>query len=158
MTPEQAEIGTRVLYRAHPDARAELGRISSTQALATQGIVHVLYDGDGTPKPTRLVDLVRVTDTRQTPAVLRGATALGKRHRLAGSSFDLDNLPPGERLWWIGSAHDAMVGAVDVDEMAQAYGVAQFGRQGWDDAPAVIRNDVREHMGAVVAMILGETK
>lgn len=93
---------------------------------------------------------------RETPAVVRGATALGKRHRLAGTSFSLDHLIPGERIWWIGSAHDTLVAAIDIDEMTEAYGVAQFGRQGWDEAPAIIRNDVRERMGAVAAMILGE--
>lgn len=91
----------------------------------------------------------------ETPAVLRGATALGKRSRLSGSSFTLDHLLPAERRRLVGTAHDVLVDAVDVEEMAQAYGVAQFGRQGWDDAPAVIRNDIRERMRAVAATILG---
>ena len=94
----------------------------------------------------------------ETPAVLRGATALGKRQRLAGSSFSLDHLMPGERRWWISGARDVLSDGLDVDEMTQAYGVAQFGQQGWDEAPAIIRNDVRERISAVVAMILGATK
>lgn len=79
----------------------------------------------------------------ETPALLRGAQALATE---LGEDIDPEHY----------SEASAVVTAVlDVDEMAQAYGVAQFGRQGWDEAPAVIRNDVREHMGAVVAMILG---
>lgn len=56
MTPEQAEVGVAVVYRAHPDARPEDGQITSTHAL-DRGIVHVLYAGDTTAKATRLVDI-----------------------------------------------------------------------------------------------------
>jgi hypothetical protein len=64
MTPEHATVGRCVVYRAHPEARPEDGRITSLHAVG-QGIVHVLYDGDGTAKATRLVDLepVDVTET-----------------------------------------------------------------------------------------------
>lgn len=59
MTPEQATVGRGVVYRAHPEARPEDGRITSVHAL-DQGIVHVLYAGDGTAKATRIVDLQTV--------------------------------------------------------------------------------------------------
>lgn len=56
MTPEQATVGRAVVYRAHPEARPEDGVIKSVHAVG-QGIAHVLYDGDGTAKATRLADL-----------------------------------------------------------------------------------------------------
>ena len=59
MTSEQATIGRGVVYQAHPEARPEDGVITSVHAVG-QGIVHVLYDGDGTAKATRLVDLETV--------------------------------------------------------------------------------------------------
>lgn len=62
MTPEQAQIGVSVVYRAHPDARPEDGFIMSTRSL-DRDIVHVLYVGDVTPKATRLADLEVVNDT-----------------------------------------------------------------------------------------------
>jgi hypothetical protein len=63
VTPEQATVGRGVVYRAHPEARPEDGRITSVHAVG-QGIVHVLYDGDGTAKATRLVDLEPVDITQ----------------------------------------------------------------------------------------------
>lgn len=66
MTPEQAQIGVSVLYRAHPDARPEEGFIMSTRSL-DRDIVHVLYVGDITPKATRLADLEAVNDVLKTP-------------------------------------------------------------------------------------------
>lgn len=93
--------------------------------------------------------------THETPSVLRGATALGRFSRLPGSSFTLDHLMPAERRRLISTTHDMLTSAIDVDEMTETYGVAQFGRQGWDEAPAVIRNDVSERMRAVAATILG---
>lgn len=65
MTPEDAQVGMAVVYRAHPDARPEDGQITSLHAL-DRGIVHVLYAGDTTPKATRLVDLVRTTALLET--------------------------------------------------------------------------------------------
>jgi len=59
VSPEQATVGRGVVYRAHPEARPEDGRITSVHALDT-GIVHVLYRGDSTAKATRLTDLETV--------------------------------------------------------------------------------------------------
>lgn len=91
-----------------------------------------------------------------TDAVVASATALAARHRLSGT-LDLDNMVPGERTWWLVSARGALIAGLDLDRMTEAYGVAQFGRREWEDAPAIIRNDVREHMAAVITSILGET-
>lgn len=74
MTPEQATVGRGVVYRAHPEARPEDGRITSVHAVA-QGIVHVLYDGDGTAKATRLVDLAPV-DVTETSCADCGSTGV----------------------------------------------------------------------------------
>jgi hypothetical protein len=49
-----------------------------------------------------------------------------------------------------------LAAGLDVDEMAVAYAEAQFGPGGWDDAPALIRNDIRDRMQHVRASILGE--
>jgi len=94
--------------------------------------------------------------TQPTDAVVASATALAARHRLS-RSLDLDNLVPGERRWWIASAQDALKAGLDVHRMADAYGVAQFGRREWEDAPAIIRKDVYDRMTAVITSILGET-
>jgi hypothetical protein len=90
-----------------------------------------------------------------TDAVVASATALAARHRVAGT-LDLDSLIPGERTWWLRSAHTTLKAGLDLDRMTEAYGVAQYGRRAWEAAPAVIRNDVRERMAAVVASILGD--
>lgn len=73
MTPEQATIGRSVVYRAHPEARPEDGVITSVHAVG-QGIVHVLYDGDGTAKATRLVDLEPV-DLEPVDAIMNASCA-----------------------------------------------------------------------------------
>lgn len=54
------------------------------------------------------------------------------------------------------AARADLVAVLDLEEMAEAYGVAHFGRIGWDEAPAVIRNDVRERMAAVIETITGD--
>lgn len=79
MTPEQATVGRGVVYRAHPEARPEDGRITSVHAVA-QGIVHVLYDGDGTAKATRLVDLAPVDVTETSCADCGSTGAVVERH------------------------------------------------------------------------------
>lgn len=91
-----------------------------------------------------------------TDAVVAGATALAARHRIVGT-MDLDRLLPMERLWWLRSAHATLVGALDLDRMTEAYGVAQYGRRDWEAAPAVIRNDIRTRMAAVITSIVGES-
>lgn len=80
---------------------------------------------------------------RETPALLRGAQALATE---LGEAVDAEHYS---------EASAVTTAVLDVEEMAEAYGVAQFGRHGWDDAPAVIRNDIRERMRAVAATILG---
>lgn len=90
-----------------------------------------------------------------TDAVVASATALAARHRVAGT-LDLDRLVPGERTWYLRSAHATLTAGLDLDRMTEAYGVAQFGRRDWEAAPAVIRNDVRKRMAAVITSILGE--
>lgn len=94
--------------------------------------------------------------TEPTDAVVAGATALAARHRVVGT-MDLDRLMPMERIWWLRSAHATLVGALDLDRMTEAYGVAQYGRRDWEAAPAVIRNDIRQHMAAVITSIVGES-
>jgi hypothetical protein len=91
-----------------------------------------------------------------TDAVVASATALAARHRLSGT-IDLDVMTPAERTWWLMSARDALIAGLDVHRMADAYGVAQFGRREWEDAPAIIRKDVYDRMTAVITSILGET-
>lgn len=91
-----------------------------------------------------------------TASILRAATALAGRQRASGTA-DLDTMPQFERRWWIGGARVSVKAALDVDEMTNTYGVAQFGQKDWDEAPAVIRNDVRNRMAAVVASILAES-
>lgn len=94
--------------------------------------------------------------TEPTDAVVAGATALAARHRLTGETFELDTLMPGERTWWMGSAKATLTAGLDLDRMTAAYGVSRFGRRAWESAPAVIRNEIREHMAAVITSILGE--
>lgn len=63
----------------------------------------------------------------------------------------------GVRLTYTAIVNAVLPPALDVDEMAAAYGDAQFGPGGWDDAPAVIRNDIRNNMQRVRRAILGES-
>jgi hypothetical protein len=56
VSPEEAEIGRAVAYRAHPGATPEPGRIVSIRTIDT-GMVHVAYRGDWNAKATRLEDL-----------------------------------------------------------------------------------------------------
>lgn len=79
MTPDQAAVGAGVVYRAHPEASPEDGRITSVHAVG-QGIVHVLYDGDGTAKATRLVDLTPVDVTEISCADCGSSGPLVERH------------------------------------------------------------------------------
>lgn len=81
-------------------------------------------------------------------AVLRAAGA--EFEHLASTPFGTAS-QGGERI------RKMLGAALDIDEMAAAYGDAQFGPGGWDDAPAVIRNDIRNHMQRVRRAILGDT-
>lgn len=92
---------------------------------------------------------------QHTDAVVASATALAARHRIAGT-LDLDNLMPVERTWWLRSAEISLKAGLNLDRMTEAYGVAQYGRRDWEAAPAVIRNDIRKRMAAVIASILGD--
>lgn len=55
MSPEDITEGQSVVYRAHPEARAEDGRV--VRLGERPDIVFVLYRGDSTPKATRVADL-----------------------------------------------------------------------------------------------------
>lgn len=55
-------IGTGVVYRPHPNARAEDGEVVGTNAPA--GLVYVLYVGDRTAKATPASMLQRTGDAR----------------------------------------------------------------------------------------------
>jgi hypothetical protein len=79
VTPEQATIGRGVVYRAHPEARAEDGQIVSLHALDA-GMVHVLYRGDSTAKATRLVDLEPVDITQTSCADCGSSGPVVERH------------------------------------------------------------------------------
>jgi hypothetical protein len=63
----------------------------------------------------------------------------------------------GVRLTYTAIVNAVLPAWLDVDEMAAAYGDAHFGPGGWDDAPAVIRNDIRDDMQRMRRAILGET-
>lgn len=54
-------------------------------------------------------------------------------------------------------ARVVMSAGLEVEELAAAYADAQFGPGGWDDAPAVVRNEIRDRMRQVRASILGES-
>lgn len=90
----------------------------------------------------------RETGGAISPAVLRAAAA--EVEHLATTPFGTAS-QGGERI------RNMLAAAFVVDEMAAAYGDAQFGPGGWDDAPAVIRNDIRNHMQRVRRAILGES-
>lgn len=54
MNIDDCTPGRSVVYRPHPDAKAEDGTITG---ISTGGMVFVLYRGDTTAKATRAADL-----------------------------------------------------------------------------------------------------
>lgn len=193
MSPEQAAIGRTVVYRSHPKASAEEGKIVSLQSLDV-GIVHVVYRGDDsmTPKATYLTDLDTVDASTGAPVCVhcgstgvlverRGKmvcewcarrywpmTAEERRETAAPSPAHLRATEAlaalteranmaGVRLTYTAIVNAVLPPSLDVDEMAHAYGEAHFGPDSWDDAPAAIRNDVRNDMQRVRRAILGES-
>jgi hypothetical protein len=54
---DEIHVDQWVIYTTYPGADSEDGRVVSLKAL-DRGIAHVLYRGDGTPKGTRITDLV----------------------------------------------------------------------------------------------------
>lgn len=150
MLRETLCVAQDVIGRSLPDTDRKHKHIARISRLITECDRHRPLGPNGKHgdrhTPTCGCDDVPLPDWAPTTAVVRAAAA--ELEHLEGFPFGTAG-QGGERI------RKMLAAALDVEEMAAAYGDAQFGPGGWDDAPAVIRNDTRNHMQRVRRAILG---